>query len=111
MADCPNLIRFLTRGIVLITFWNEFKNVILRNSFELNARDIILGFVDIDKSKYNFILLFAKYYIYNCKWDSSKPNYMVFVRLMKTYKDTGKFIAVENNTVDKWRGRWNEVFL
>ena len=77
----------------------------------INARDIILSFVDIDKSKYNFILLFAKYYIYNCKWDSSKPNYMVFVRLMKTYKNTENFIAVKNNTVDKWRGRWNDVFL
>ena len=95
----------------LTTFWNEFQNCILRNSFDLNARDIILGFVDIDKIKYNFILLFAKYYIYNCKWDNSKPNYMVFVRIMKTYKDTENFIAVKNNTVDKWRDRWNGVYL
>ena len=29
---------------------------------------------------------------------------MVFVKLMKTYKDTKKCIAVKNNTVDKWRG-------
>ena len=36
---------------------------------------------------------------------------MVFVRIMKTYKDTDKFIAVKNNTVDKWRSRWNEVYL
>jgi hypothetical protein len=95
----------------LTTFWNEFRTCILLNSFNLNERDIILGFVDIDKTKYNFILLFAKYYIYNCKWDNSKPNYMFFVRKMRTYKNTEKFIAVKNNTVNNWTSRWNAVNL
>ena len=40
-------------------------------SFKMLSYEIPnFGFCGHDKSKYNFILLLAKYYSYNCKWDS-----------------------------------------
>ena len=62
-------------------------------------------------SKFNFVILHAKYYIYKCKWDESKPNYNVFIKILKTCKDTEKMIALKNNRVDKWKSKWNKIYL
>ena len=49
--------------------------------------------------------------IHKCKWDESKPNYNVFIKILKTCKDTEKMIALKNNRVDKWNSKWNKIYL
>ena len=72
-------------------------------------RNVILGLFDIENSKFNFVILHVKCYIYKCKWDESKPNYNVFIKILKTCKDTEKMIALKNNRVDKWNSKWNKI--
>ena len=74
-------------------------------------RNVILGLFDIENSKFNSVILHAKYYIYKCKGDESKPNYNVFIQILKTCKDTEKIIALKNNRVDKWNSKWNKIYL
>ena len=81
----------------------------LRNSFELNEIDVILGLLDYQNSKYNFVILQAKYYIYKCKQDQRKPNYKTFVNILKTCKDSENVIAVKNKRVEIWNNRWKNV--
>ena len=100
---------FLWDCTELTSFWHQIQSHMLRNSFELNERDVILGLLDFQNSKYNFVILHAKYYIYKCKWDQSKSNYKTFVKILKTCKDIENIIAVKNNRVEIWNNRWTNV--
>ena len=80
-------------------------------AYHIHMRNVVLGLFDIENSKFNFVILNAKYYIYKCKWDESKPNYNVFIKILKTCKDTEKMIALKNNRVDKWNSKWNKIYL
>ena len=95
----------------LVSFWQNIQTHILKNSVHLDMRNVVLGLCDIENSKFNFVILNAKYYIYKCKWDESKPNYNVFIKILKTCKDTEKMIALKNNRVDKWNSKWNKIYL
>ena len=95
----------------LVSFWQNIQTHMLKNSVHLDMRNVVLGLFDIENSKFNFVILHAKYYIYKCKWDESKPNYNVFIKILKTCKDTEKMIALKNNRVDKWNSKWNKIYL
>ena len=43
--------------------------------------------------------------------DESKPNYNVFIKILKSCKDTKKMIALKNNRLDKWNSKWNKIYL
>ena len=71
-----------------------------------SMQSLFLGLLDFHNSKYNFVIFYAKYYIYKCKWDH---NYKTFVKTLKTCKDIENVIAVKNNRVEIWNNRWKNV--
>ena len=93
------------------TFWNKIQLHLLKNSLQLNMRDVILGILDFENSKYNFVILHAKYYIYVCKWENTRPNYNVFVKFLNSCRETEKYIAVKNDKLKQWGNRWNNIML
>ena len=64
-------------------------------------------FVQVTSWSYMHIFSF----VHKCKWDESKPNYNVFIKIFKKCKDTEKMIALKNNRVDKWNSKWNKMYL
>ncbi len=92
-------------------FWNQFQTHLLGSSLELTLKDVILGLLDFETSKFNFLILHAKYYIYICKMDESKPRYAVFVNFLKSCRETEKFIAVRNNRFNNWSNKWKNFNL
>ena len=61
-------------------------------------RDVILGILDFENVKYDFVLLHAKYYIYICKWEDkfSIPNYNVVVKFLESGKETENVSLLKN---------------
>ena len=48
----------------------------------------------------------TKTHLHTCR-----QNYNVFIKILKTCKDTEKMIALKNNRVDKWNSKWNKIYL
>ena len=90
-------------------FWEHVQNNLLKNQVNLNLINIILGFLDIDLVKLNFVILHAKYFIYKCKLNNCIPRYIAFVGTFKSCKETERCISSKNNTICKWRDKWNVV--
>jgi hypothetical protein len=71
----------------------------------LNPSDIILGNPDMDYS-FNFTILIAKFVIYRCKLNNRKPTIAAVKAYLKYIMNLEKYIAVTNNKVDKFYGKW-----
>lgn len=72
------------------TVWNKIQLHLLKISLQLNMRDVILGILDLENSKYNFVILHAKYYIYICNlWEDN-----VFAKFLDSCRETEKNISL-----------------
>jgi exonuclease III len=71
----------------------------------LQPSDIILGNPDEDIS-FNFTILIAKFVIYRCKFNNRKPTIAAVKAYLKYVMEIEKYIAVTNNKVDKFYGKW-----
>ena len=91
--------------------WNQIRRYLLNESGNFNVRDIILGILDIERRKYNFVILHAKYYIYICKWKECKPTYTSLVNFLKYNKNIEEIIASRNNKLEKCTKKWSIINL
>ncbi len=85
-------------------FWNSFCKFVIDfvySQFSLFWKDVLFGFVDIDKNiekefyLINLLLLLAKYHIHKCKFSNNKSHFKVFVRELQQYFET---LSVSENT-------------
>ena len=51
------------KDFFLVSFWQNIQTHILKSSVHLYMRNVILGLFDIENSKFNFVILHAKYFI------------------------------------------------
>jgi hypothetical protein len=88
-------------------FWQELKTSLLQHcthiqNFNFSEQLILFGVKEnmhTDKG-FDFILLLAKFYIYKCKWTSSKPLAQVFLKLLKSrYRMEKYFCMMPQNPV------------
>jgi len=104
--DIPHLFWECT---VTAAFWKQVQTILMNNRVVLDMRGTLLGYLDIVNSKFNFVILYAKYFIYCCKINNHNPRLTVFIERLKSYKETERYIAYKNNTITKWSNRWNVI--
>ena len=68
---------------------------------------ILVGILDFDNSKYNFVILHAKYYIYIFIWEDIRIidqtiMFLLNFWILVVYRETGKYIAVKNDKLKQW---------
>ena len=56
----------------------------------------------------NFIILYAKQYIFSCFKCGKLPNLIGFINFLKMNYNVEKYISVKNSTVDKFNSFWEQ---
>ena len=80
----------------------------------LSVLDIIFGFVndnnDLVFDVFNFCILFAKYYVYECKIRSRDVDFACFIRILKTRIEIEKCIAIKNEKLTAFNDCWSLMY-
>ena len=94
-------------------FWNDLLKLLQDKCMHctrliLNEQLILFGTSDnicIDKPL-NFIILFAKFYIYKCRFQDNLPNTTTFLRQLQHRFTIEKTIAFKNNKHREFERNW-----
>ena len=95
------------------SFWNELIEVIRRKCthcerLNFNNELILFGTskqISTDKPM-DFIILFAKFYIYKCKLESTRPTLDNFMRQLQYRYTIEKILAFKNNKETEFQRSW-----
>jgi len=92
-------------------FWDSVRTHILRDDVNITMKNVILGSVDIDTEKYNFLFLHGKKYIYDMRCNQSPVLFQNFVRKLKYISKAEKAIANTNTRLNAWNMRWGSIVI
>ena len=54
----------------------------------------------------NFLILFAKFYIYKCKFDNIKPNLKTYIKLLQHRISIERALAFKSNKYEAFKNSW-----
>jgi hypothetical protein len=92
------------------TFWSNLR--IYLNSkeldFKVNFKIISLGIISEKESDklFNFIIIYAKYFIYSCKLQDTYPNINVFKNKLTNIMQIDKQIALNQDKLYAYETKW-----
>lgn len=94
-------------------FWTDFLNLLQEKCIHctrlnLNEQLVLFGSSDniyTDKP-INFILLFAKFYIYKCKFQNDRPNIRQFIMQLGNRFIIERTLAFKNNKETEFDRNW-----
>ena len=96
------------------TFWekySEWRYNASRKPENLTMENIMLG---ISMSELpveeNLCLLYAKYFIYGCKYREQKPSFSNFIKYLESKHNVEMYIEKKNNQIEEQRKRWGCVY-
>ncbi len=98
-------------------FWNTLFDW-LENLYNvrmiLSILDIIFGIANVNDDiifdVYNFCILFAKFYIYECKIKSRVCIFEQFLRILKIRVDIEKCIAIKDDNLKNFLNMWEVIY-
>ena len=73
-------------------FIKEVKSTLIGDDIVLNKTDFLFGFLTREHNKFNFLILYAKYYIFTTKYKNNVLSLSNFKNMLKYYKDIEKYI-------------------
>ena len=86
--------------------YSELRYNASRKLENLTTENIILGIniseLPVDE---NICLLYAKYFIYGCKYREQKPIFSNFIKYLESKHDVKTYIAKKNNQIEEHRKR------
>ena len=90
-------------------FWKDVQDHVLKKNVILTMKDDILVILDTDNSIYNFVILHAKQYMYNARWNDHRLNVTAFKKQLENIYTIEKYIAEKNDKVEEWQKKWNSI--
>ena len=96
------------------TFWekySEWRYNASRKPENLTTENIMLG-ISISELpvEENLCLIYAKYFIYGCKYREQKPSFSNFIKYLESKHNVEMYIAKKNNQIEEHRKRWGCVY-
>ena len=98
---------------VICKFWSDFQQLLKAkcqhcNNFTLDKEFVLFGIKTNMKTDpvINFIMLYAKFYIYKCKLQDLQPLISIFIRLLKDRHSLEKYNAYINNRQNQFEIEW-----
>ena len=91
------------------TFLNSLFRFLNEKHYNVNMNKYILFFCLTDSRQASFILMFAKLYIYNCKFLSMLPQFNIFKSKLLHHIYLEKIIALQNNNLEKTNKNWENI--
>ena len=96
-------------------FWNDLLKMLQDKCMHcarltLNEQLILFGYSDniITDKPINFIILFAKFYIYKCRFQDNLPQIIPFIRQLQNRISIEKSIAFKNNKQREFERNWQQ---
>ena len=121
-GNCPVCNKIDTIEHLLFTcidankFWNEFNTWWFESmnfTIKLSIVDIIFGIQNTMNDKFidvlNFCILFAKQYIYKCRYKDTKCNLTSFKNLLKERVEIERYIAIMTDTLVAFMQHWGRL--
>ena len=97
-------------------FWMSVKKWFLRNfEFTINCTplDILLGIPNYDKDVhiniFNFVILFAKYFVYSCKQVNKPVDFFQFLVKLKTRMVYEEYRCKMYNKTNEFQKKWSLI--
>ena len=94
------------------TFWTNLKNKCnnLNINIKIDLKSICFGEVNNSSTvkANNYILFYAKYYIFICKCRKTTPNLICFKTYLSTRLDIEKQISFQNDNLEKHNFIWKK---
>ena len=89
-------------------FWNDFNNFIqsINIATDINFKTISFGACDEDKDIKNFIIFYAKYFIFVNKCRKTIPRCELFKTYITKRIQVEKEIALMNDKLNKFETKW-----
>ena len=101
---------------ILQHFWTslfDWLEVIFGIRINLTVMEIMFGISDENEDDilfvFNFCILYAKYYIYNCKVNNVVCYFPCFKQTLITRLEVERSIAISNNKLQEFVKRWNNI--
>ena len=121
-SNCPMCNKIDTIEHLLFTctdtkkFWNEFNTWWFESmnfAIKLSIVDIIFGIQNDMNDKLidvlNFCILFAKYYIYKCRYKDTKSNINSYKMILKERVEMERYIATMTDTLVAFMQHWGRL--
>ena len=86
-------------------FWNELFKWLNVIGIDI-AQEMYLTFFHSKNKVLTYILLFAKFYIYNCKTKMLIPSNLVFKQKLLNRISIERYIAFQNDSLDDFNNKW-----
>ena len=106
-----NIIHLFYNCQYTISLWQDLITWICNTSnitLDLNASTIILGYSSADNlfRPINTVLMVSKYYIFQCCYNSARPNIFTLQKRIKKVYQEQKLVAQLNNRYDHFEQHW-----
>ena len=99
--DCPIIRRFIA----------DVQHFILEDKVTLNKINFIFGFYGNVGVQINFVILYAKYYIFSNKCKNIVLSLNSFKCMLRYYRSLEQYIYVKNNKFVSFDDRWKNIVL
>ena len=106
-VDCPHV----------AILWKKIKsltNTISQCSINFETLDILLGIPNYTNddilNMFNFIILYAKFYITKSRQQNMKPETDIFKKRLKERITIEKLLALESNCYKTFQNKWESLF-
>ena len=99
--ECPYTQRFL----------GEFQREVLKDEVALTFNNFIFGFLDGPFTILNFVVLYAKYYIFTTRYKNGKLCLALFQKALKHYYEIDEIIYLKQGKIILFLDKWRHVQL
>ena len=99
--DCPITRRFIA----------DVQHLILDDKVTLSKINFLFGFYGSVGVQFNFIILYAKYYIFSSKCKNSTLSLNSFKCMLKHYRTVEQYMYLKNNKFVSFDSRWKNIIL
>ena len=97
--ECP-----ITRKFVF-----QVQNSLLNNVIVITRQMFLFGSSDITARDYNFVFLYAKYFIFSAKNKASELNLSSFCKMLHQVKNTEEHMSVNSKNYLSFTAKWRLI--
>lgn len=112
-SECETILHVFFMCTKVLHIWNDLSLHIYSTTSKrvgFNVKNILFGETPLmnENLVINFIILYAKQYIFRCLKGSKTPNLYGLIGHLKMYYHVEKFISEKNNTTDNFDALWSQ---
>ena len=86
---------------IVTSFWNDATSLCIRGQYDISVSEAYFGKVSDISDPINFFIIHAKYFIFCCKCNKSKPDGHAFFYKFKFYREVEQYILNKRHNMER----------